>query len=124
MNNYDIWNEFLNKIKSKVSLMSYNCLFKDLKLHSYENNELIIVVPNNDLMYQNITKNYKDIIEDLLNDITNNSLDIKFIFENEVEKYTKKEQIVLEEPIKDENVINENIENYKYSSNLHMELHL
>ena len=117
MNNYDIWNEFLNKIKSKVSLMSYNCLFKDLKLHSYENNELIIVVPNNDLMYQNITKNYKDIIEDLLNDITNNSLDIKFIFENEVEKYTKKEQIVLEEPIKDENVINENIENYKYSSN-------
>ena len=41
MNNHDIWTEFLNKIKSKVSLMSYNCLFKDLKLHSYENNELI-----------------------------------------------------------------------------------
>ena len=117
MNNHDIWTEFLNKIKSKVSLMSYNCLFKDLKLHSYENNELIIVVPNNDLMYQNITKNYKDIIEDLLNDITNNSLDIKFIFENEVDKYTKKEPIIQNETEKEENIINENIENYKYSSN-------
>ena len=117
MNNNDIWTEFLDKIKTKVSLMTYNYLLKDLKLHSYENNEVIIVVPNNDMMYQNITKNYKDIIEDLLNDITNNSLDIKFIFENEVEKYNKKEEIIKYEPVKEDNIINDDIENYKYSSN-------
>lgn len=118
MNNNDIWIEFLDKIKNKVSLMTYNCLFKDLKLHSYENNELIIVVPNNELMYQNITKHYKDIIEELLNDITNNSLDIKYIFENEIDKYLKKtENKQTEEPKNDNNLINNELSNYKYSSN-------
>ena len=118
MNNNDIWIEFLDKIKNKVSLMTYNCLFKDLKLHSYENNELIIVVPNNELMYQNITKHYKDIIEELLNDITNNSLDIKYIFENEIDKYLKKtENKQTEEQKNDNNLINNELSNYKYSSN-------
>ena len=87
MNNNDIWTEFLSKIKNKVSLMTFNCLFKDLKLHSYKDNQVLIVIPNNELLYQNITKNYKDIIEDLLNDITNNSLDIKYIFEKDIENY-------------------------------------
>ena len=50
MNNNDIWAEFLSKIRTKVSLMTYNYLLKDLKLHSYENNEIIIVVPNNDII--------------------------------------------------------------------------
>ena len=50
----EIWSKFLSKIKSKVSLMTYNYIFKDLKLHSYNNSKAIIVVPNNELLLQNI----------------------------------------------------------------------
>ena len=53
----DIWEKFLSKIKSKVSLMSYNYIFKDLKLYSYDNSKIIIIVPDNELLLQNITKN-------------------------------------------------------------------
>ena len=61
----DIWNKFLEQIKSKVSLMSYNYLFRDLKLYSYENSKLIIIVPTNELLLQNITKNYNSIIQEI-----------------------------------------------------------
>ena len=66
----DIWKKFLEKIKTKVSLMSYNYIFKDLKLYSYEDSKIIIIVPTNELLLQNITKNYSSIIEEILNDIT------------------------------------------------------
>ena len=52
----DIWVKFLSKIKSKVSLMSYNYIFKDLRIHSYDDSKIVIIVPNNELLLQNITK--------------------------------------------------------------------
>ena len=85
MNTEDIWNNFLSKIKSKVSLMSYNYIFKDLKLYSYNESKFTILVPNNELLLQNITKNYSNIIEDILNDITNDSSEVEFIFEKDAE---------------------------------------
>ena len=66
MDSNEIWNEFLSRIKTKVSLMSYNYLFKDLKLYSYENSKMIIIVPSNELLLQNITKNYTSIIQELI----------------------------------------------------------
>ena len=69
MNTEDIWNNFISKIKSKVSLMTYNYIFTDLKLYSYEDSKITIIVPN-DLVLQNINKNYLTIIEQ------NNDLDI------------------------------------------------
>ena len=80
----DIWKNFLSKIKSKVSLMSYNYIFKDLKLYSYEDSKIIIIVPDNELLLQNITKNYESIIEDVLNDITNDTCEIQYVFESEL----------------------------------------
>lgn len=113
MDNKDIWSQFLLKIKNKVSLMSYNYIFKDLKLNSYENSTATIVVPENDLLLQNIEKNYSEIIEEILNDITNDSCSIKFVFEKDLEK-NKSDIIVINEEDKD---IKNNITNYKYSSN-------
>ena len=113
MDNKDIWSQFLLKIKNKVSLMSYNYIFKDLKLNSYENSTATIVVPENDLLLQNIEKNYSEIIEEILNDITNDSCSIKFVFEKDLEK-NKSDIIVINEEDKD---IKTNITNYKYSSN-------
>ena len=112
----DIWKNFLSKIKSKVSLMSYNYIFKDLKLHSYNNSKIIIIVPNNELLLQNITKNYQSIIEDILNDITNDTCEIEYIFEsdiNNIKKEANNSNIIDNNEEKLEN----DITNYNYSSN-------
>ncbi len=116
MNTEDIWNKFLSKIKSKVSLMTYNYIFTDLKLYSYEDSKITIIVPN-DLVLQNINKNYLTIIEDTLNDITNDSCEINYIFESDVGKLKKK----TEKQSKNIDEIEQNndldIVNYKYNSN-------
>lgn len=116
MNVEDIWTDFLSKIKSKVSLMSYNYIFKDLKIHSYDDSKIIIIVPNNELLLQNITKNYNTLIEDTLNDITNDTCTIEYIFQKDIEKFTKKEKkpVIIEENIEDD--FND-LKNYTYSSN-------
>ena len=111
MNTQDIWNNFLTKIKSKVSLMSYNYIFKDLKLYSYKNSKATIVVPTNELLLQNITKNYGNIIEEVLNDITNDTVEIEYVFEENIDKVIEVEEDKLENDLADE------INNYTYSSN-------
>ena len=118
MNTQDIWNSFLNKIKSKVSLMSFNYIFKDLKLYSYNNSKAIIVVPTNELLLQNITKNYGDIIEETLNDITNDSVEIEFVFEDEIDSIKVETNKIDIKPIENfNNSLENDISNYKYSSN-------
>lgn len=118
MDSNEIWNEFLSRIKTKVSLMSYNYLFKDLKLYSYENSKMIIIVPSNELLLQNITKNYTSIIQELIDDITNDTCEIEYIFERDVskleQKKAKRDDIL--NKYNDES-INNNINNYKYISN-------
>ncbi len=118
MDSNEIWNEFLSRIKTKVSLMSYNYLFKDLKLYSYENSKMIIIVPSNELLLQNITKNYTSIIQELIDDITNDTCEIEYIFERDVskleQKKAKRDDILNKD---NEESINNNINNYKYISN-------
>ena len=112
----DIWVKFLSKIKSKVSLMSYNYIFKDLRIHSYDDSKIVIIVPNNELLLQNITKNYVTLIEDTLNDITNDTCTIEYIFQKDVDKLSKKKEKprIIEENIEED--FND-LKNYKYSSN-------
>ncbi len=116
----DIWVKFLAKIKSKVSLMSYNYIFKDLKLYSYENSEVVIIVPNNELLLQNITKNYESIIEDILNDITNDTCEIKYVFESDLSSLKRKKTLSstnLKE--KNDNIVDNNINDLNnYNNNL------
>ncbi len=118
MDSNEIWNEFLSKIKTKVSLMSYNYLFKDLKLYSYENSKMIIIVPSNELLLQNITKNYTSIIQELIDDITNDTCEIEYIFERDInkleQKKAKRDDILNKD---NDESINNNINNYKYISN-------
>lgn len=118
MDSNEIWNEFLSRIKTKVSLMSYNYLFKDLKLYSYENSKMIIIVPSNELLLQNITKNYTSIIQELIDDITNDTCEIEYIFERDIskleQKKAKRDDILNKD---NDESINNNINNYKYISN-------
>ena len=125
MNLDEIWNNFLVKIKSKVSLMSFNYIFKDLKLYSYENSKVIIVLPSNELLLQNITKNYTsiiqelihDIIEEIMNDITNDTCEIEYIFDKDVDKLQKKQEAKKIPTIEESDAELDSIKNYKYISN-------
>ena len=118
MSTEDIWEKFLTKIKSKVSLMSFNYIFKDLRLHSYKNSKIIIIVPNNELLLQNITKNYESIIEDILNDITNDTCEIKYVFDSDVKSIDiDDEKITTNSKQVDENPLEKDLRNYNYSSN-------
>lgn len=114
MNIEDIWNNFLTKIKSKVSLMTYNYMFKDLKIYSYKDSKITIIVPSNELLLQNLTKNYSEIIEELLNDITNDTCEIIYVFEKDVEKLEKNTKSVYNEEIPK---LETDITSYKYYSN-------
>ena len=116
MNSEEIWNIFLSKVKSKVSLMAYNYAFKDLKIHSYNNSKVIIIVPDDEYLLQMITKNYNSIIEDLINDITNDTCEIEYVFQKNIKNYDK----VIENK-NEKNTVDTSLEqdltNYKYNSN-------
>ena len=117
MNTEEVWTIFLNKIKSKVSPMTYNYIFKDLKIYSYSNSKIIIIVPaENELLLQNIKNNYQPIIEDILNDITNDTLEIEYVFENDI-VLIKDEQVKKDDLESIKQTINNDLSNYNYSSN-------
>ncbi len=111
-----IWEKFLTKIKSKVSLMSFNYIFKDLRLYSYENSKITIVIPSNELLLQNINKNYNDIIEEILNDITNDTCEIKYVFDKDIDKVLLDNKIVNIDEIETKKEKND-LSKYNYSSN-------
>ena len=115
MSTEDIWNNFLSIIKSKVSLMSYNYIFKDLKLHSYKNSKIVIIVPENELLLENIKNNYGSIIEEVLNDITNDTCEIEYKYANDVDKIDTSVKSINEEVVS--TPVEDDISNYKYSSN-------
>lgn len=119
MNIEETWKLFLTVIKEKVSQISYNLWFKELKLYSLKNNKATIIVSSNELFLQNLIKNYFEIIEEVLNDVTNNTYEIEFILEEDfnkikptLEKQEEKEML----SNKPENEIQE-LTSYKYYSN-------
>ncbi len=117
MNTEDIWNSFLSKIKSKVSLMTYNYVFSDMKLYSYDNSSIKIIIPDNELLLQNINKNYGTIIEDILNDITNDTCEIEYVFAKDIASLESNKKKLTEIKEENDDLIDNDLSNYKYNSN-------
>lgn len=119
MKNEKLLNEILTKIKKRVSPITYNCIFRDLKIYSYINSKLILVVPesnNNDLIIQNLTNTYKETMDEIVNDITNDTCEIEYLLEKDL--YKIEENKVLDKQENATIIDNiENITNYKYISN-------
>lgn len=111
----EIWQKFLPKIESKVSRITYISIFKELKIYSYKDNKIIIIVPNNELLIQNINKNYSGIVEEIMNDITNDTCTIEYVLSKNIDKIEEK---IKEIPKKVDKIeeITENVKNYQYSS--------
>ena len=122
MSKDEIWNNFLQQIKkkTKISPMTYNYLFSDLKLYSYENNKIIIVIPekvNKNNLLQTINKFYSNIINEVFDDITNDTCDIEYVFESDLDKLnikTKSKQT--KESTLEIESIESSVDGYSYSS--------
>lgn len=83
MNTDILWNNFLDKIKERISPLSYDTWFKDTKLKKIDKNVAIIEVPMS-LHKKHLEENYLDEIEEIFNSITGTNFTFQFKLESEL----------------------------------------
>ncbi len=105
-----IWSNFLSHISDRVSSITFNTWFKDIKLYEINDDNIKLIVPY-EPQKNHLINNYYDLIEDIFMDLIGRNIDIKFFLESDFKKDID-EVIVLDEP--DDT---EFIEEYKYYSN-------
>lgn len=84
MTKKELWKKFLDNISSKISQVSVNTWFKDTKIHSI-NDEQIILVVSHEAIRKHLKESYLEIIEEIFLEITGQSYDIKIMLENYIE---------------------------------------
>src|SRR5574344_160598 len=102
----NIWDEFLNKIKDRISPMLYETWFQDTKLDSIEDNIVKVIVPMS-VHKKHLKENYFDLIDEIFTDITGTNFQFEFITEDE-----------LEDKVKIISDITEGVPIYRYDSNI------
>ena len=94
MNVDNLWNNFLEQIKTKISSLSYDTWFKNTKLVSLDNNVAKILV-DSPLQKKSLQETWYQTISDVFSEITNTSFDFEFVFESDIKakenikKYSK-----------------------------------
>lgn len=83
MDTKNIWNSFLEKIKTRVSPLTFETWFKDTSIHELKENSVVILVPMH-IHKKHLNENYKDIINDIFTEITNTYFEISFITTDDV----------------------------------------
>ena len=93
MNTDNLWNEFLDKIKERITPLSYDTWFKDTKLYKLDGGTATIIVPLA-LHKKHLEENYLDEIEEIFNSITGTNFNFQFKLENEITEDTLEEKII------------------------------
>lgn len=83
MNIDSLWDNFLEKIKPRISSLSFDTWFKNTKLVSLDNNIAKILV-DSPLQKKSLQETWYQTISDVFSEITNTSFDFEFVFEDEV----------------------------------------
>jgi len=85
-----IWDNFLEQIHIKVSDITFNTWFKELRLLTINDSDIVIIVPY--LVHKNhIMNNYMDIVNEIFLENTGKAHNIIFCLEGEYEESTKKD---------------------------------
>ena len=113
MNVEFLWSNFLDQIKDKLSPVLFNTWFSETKLYRLHNGNAYIVVPLS-VHKKHLIDNYNDLIVNTLSDVTGSMYDLVLLLEDEVEEEKKKEVLIKQEKIEQENVKSVN----KFHSNL------
>ena len=77
------WDEFLSIIKSKLSSVSYDTWFKDTKISSITEDAIYIEVPMS-FHKDFLNKNYYELIDEIIINLTGKSFDINFVVEEDI----------------------------------------
>ena len=85
MDKAKVWEKFLEQMNLKVSAVSFNTWFKDLKLLTINEKDIVIIVPY--LAHKNhIISNYMDIVEEIFLDILGIPHNLMFCLESEYQQ--------------------------------------
>lgn len=87
MDKVKIWNDFINELKNKVSDVTFNTWFINLKLLTINDKDIVIIVPYS-VHKNHIINNYMDIIEEIFLNITGKNLNIVFCLEGKYKENT------------------------------------
>ena len=87
MNLDNMWKSFLEKLKSKISNISYETWFSETKLISLDNGIAKVVVPYH-IHKKNLSENYNDLIEETFLEITGTNFKFEYLLEEEVNTNT------------------------------------
>ena len=94
MTKEEVLEKLLKKLKEQIHPITYTSLLKDIKINSMDDNEIIITIDSdNEMTLKSIEMNYSSIIEEDINEITNDTYDIKYIQYNEIKKLEKKNKL-------------------------------
>lgn len=105
MDKVKVWNDFLNGIKDRISDISFSTWFKDLKLLTINEKEIVIIVPY--LVQKNhIVNNYIDIVEEVFLNVTGREHTILMYLENEYSEAFKEEDTSLTPDLRAEEFVN------------------
>lgn len=101
----ELWNDFLENIKTTVTPSAYMAWFKDLKLIKRENDAITLQITSE--LQKNILSNtYYSLIEEILYKLSGINYNIYFITEEESQK---EEEIKVQESIKTESIWETNL---------------
>ncbi len=92
MDKEKIWDKFLEQINQRVSVVTFNTWFKELKLLTINDKDVVIIVPY--LAHKNhIINNYMEMVEEIFLDLLGVIHNIIFCLESEYKEKLEQERI-------------------------------
>ena len=83
MNEIDIWNKVLDKIKQEINSLVFQTWFEGTKLYKLDNSQAKIIVPYA-VSKTHIANNYNDIVTEALYSVTNNYYELEFLLQEDI----------------------------------------
>ena len=112
-----VWSKLLDKIKDKLTSLSYNTWFKETELYKLNDNNAYIIVPM-PIHKNHLKDNYSDLISSNLFDITNVEYNLVFLLKEEIDEKEKKNTIINENnSVNNSSNVNSNLNsNYSFDN--------
>ncbi|MFV0249815.1 MAG: chromosomal replication initiator protein DnaA [Bacilli bacterium] len=84
MNNTNLWNTFLDKIKNEISPVSFETWFLETKLFELSNNVAKVIVPMH-IHKKSLKENYNDLIQEIFTDVSGTNFKFDYFTKEEID---------------------------------------
>lgn len=83
MDNSQLWNSFLNRIKEELSPVTYDTWFSETKIDHISENIVTLIVPMH-VHKKMLSENYNEMIEELFTEVSGSNFKFEYLTEDEV----------------------------------------